>query len=41
MGSWNKMKGEECVLSKARTNNFGTNLNKICSYSILHNLCED
>jgi hypothetical protein len=33
--------GVECVLLKARRNNFGTDLDEICSYSILHKLCEN
>lgn len=41
MGSWNKMKGEECALLKARRNNFGIDLVGIYNYSILHKLCED
>jgi hypothetical protein len=41
MGSWNKMNEEECVLLKARRNNFGINLVEIYNYTILHKLCEN
>jgi hypothetical protein len=41
MGSWNKMKVEECALLKAGMNNFGMDLVEICNYIILHKLCEN
>jgi hypothetical protein len=41
MGSWNKMKVEECALLKVGKNNFGIDLVDILNYIILHKLCED